>query len=76
LGCRKARDFIAKPEKLVNFFDAIFFFFSFFPVEQREQQTKMSLNPSASEWKPNFGAKSFVPSFAGKEMKKIKNKRK
>ncbi|KAG1051487.1 hypothetical protein G6F43_006304 [Rhizopus delemar] len=24
----------------------------------------MSLNPSASEWKPNFGAKSFVPSFA------------
>ncbi|KAK4517854.1 uncharacterized protein ATC70_001202 [Mucor velutinosus] len=25
--------------------------------------SKMSLNPSASEWKPNFGAKAFVPSF-------------
>lgn len=25
--------------------------------------SKMNLNPSASEWKPNFGAKSFVPSF-------------
>lgn len=26
--------------------------------------SKMNLNPAASEWKPNFGAKSFVPSFA------------
>ncbi|KAL7323141.1 translation termination factor GTPase eRF3 [Mucor circinelloides] len=25
--------------------------------------SKMSLNPAASEWKPNFGAKAFVPSF-------------
>ncbi|GAN00657.1 eukaryotic polypeptide chain release factor 3 [Mucor ambiguus] len=25
--------------------------------------SKMNLNPSASEWKPNFGAKAFVPSF-------------
>ncbi|CEP10714.1 hypothetical protein [Parasitella parasitica] len=26
--------------------------------------SKMTLNPTASEWKPNFGAKAFVPSFA------------
>ena len=25
--------------------------------------SKLNLNPAASEWKPNFGAKSFVPSF-------------
>lgn len=26
--------------------------------------SKLSLNPGASEWKPNMGAKAFVPSFA------------
>lgn len=25
--------------------------------------SKLNLNPSASEWKPNFGARAFVPSF-------------
>lgn len=28
-----------------------------------QQITKISLNPNASEWKPNFGAKEFVPSW-------------
>lgn len=26
--------------------------------------SKLSLNPGASEWKPSFTAKAFVPSFA------------
>ncbi|KAI8878977.1 hypothetical protein K501DRAFT_297315 [Backusella circina FSU 941] len=31
--------------------------------DNSESLSKLNLNPKATEWKPNFGAKSFVPTF-------------
>jgi peptide chain release factor subunit 3 len=31
--------------------------------DNSENLSKLNLNPKATEWKPNFGAKSFVPTF-------------
>lgn len=37
--------------------------------------SKLSLNPGATEWKPNLNARSFVPTFgAGKKENKKKKK--